>query len=242
MSALTSSIAHELGQPLSSMIYNTEALQVLIDRGRATPGAISEILTDIRSQGVQATQIIDRVWTMLRGRDMDQKPTDLHLVIAESLALVAHDINARQINATVHLSSSPCIISGDQVLLQQVIVNLVLNAMDAMASTPPGRRHLTVRSGITAADVVVSVSDTGTGVPADVSTLFTPFVTRKSHGLGIGLTIVRSIVDAHGGTIDAQNNPDGGATFTIRFPRSQVAMSMSAPPAPPRHSTARTRV
>ena len=177
---------------------------------------------------------------MLRGRDMDQKPTDLRLVIDESLALVAHDINARQIQATVDLSSSPCIISGDQVLLQQVIVNLVLNAMDAMASMPPARRQLTVRSQVTAADVVVSVSDTGTGLPADVSTLFTPFVTEKSHGLGIGLTIARSIVDAHGGTIGAQNNPDGGATFTISFPRSAMVNSLSAAPAAARQSAAPT--
>ena len=116
----------------------------------------------------------------------------------------------------VNLSSSPCVISGDQVLLQQVLVNLVINAMDAMAEMPPARRHITITSEVRAADVEVSVRDTGPGLPADIiGTLFTPFVTTKSRGLGIGLTIARTIVEAHGGTIEARNNPEEGATFTI---------------------------
>ena len=96
-----------------------------------------------------------------------------------------------------------------------------MNAMDAMAETPPGRRHVTISSDVRAADVDVSVRDTGPGLPAHIlDTLFTPFVTTKARGLGIGLTIVRSIVDAHGGTIVARNNPEGGATFTVTLRRS----------------------
>jgi C4-dicarboxylate-specific signal transduction histidine kinase len=103
------------------------------------------------------------------------------------------------------------------VLLQQVLVNLLMNAIDAMAETPADRRRLTISTDVRGADVQVSVRDTGTGLPADLDgTLFTPFVTTKSQGLGIGLTIARSIVAAHGGTIDAHNNSEGdGATFTI---------------------------
>ena len=164
---------------------------------------------------------------MLRSHQLDKKPIDLHAVIDESLALVAHDMRARQIEATVDLSSNPCVINGDQVLLQQVLVNLVMNAMDAMAETPPARRRITIRSEVRAADVEVSVRDTGTGLPADIiGTLFTPFVTTKAHGLGIGLTIARTIVDAHGGTIDAHNNPEGGATFTVTLPRSETPARM----------------
>ena len=223
MSALTSSIAHELGQPLSSMIHNAQALQMMVTANRATPDTIGEILSDIQSQGVQATQIIDRHRTMLRSHQLDKKPIDLHAVIDESLALVAHDMRARQIEATVDLSSNPCVINGDQVLLQQVLVNLVMNAMDAMAETPPARRRVTISTEVRAADVDVSVRDTGTGLPAQIDgTLFTPFVTTKAHGLGIGLTIARTIVDAHGGTIDARNNPDGGATFTVTLRRSET--------------------
>ena len=231
MSALTSSIAHELGQPLSSMIHNAQAGRMMITADRATPDTIGEILSDIESEGVQATQIIDRHRTMLRSHQLDKKPIDLHAVIHESLALVAHDMRARQIEATVNLSSNPCIITGDQVLLQQVLVNLVMNAMDAMAETPPARRRVTISTEVRAADVEVSVRDTGTGLPAQINgTLFTPFVTTKAHGLGIGLTIARTIVDAHGGTIDAHNNPEGGATFTVTLRRSETPKILSGPP------------
>jgi two-component system sensor kinase FixL len=97
----------------------------------------------------------------------------------------------------------------------------MMNAMDAMVETPRDRRRVTVRSEVRTADVEMSVRDTGAGLPAAVrGTLFAPFVTTKSNGLGIGLTIVRTIVDAHGGAIDARNNPDGGATFTVTLRRS----------------------
>ena len=204
------------------MMHNAQALQMMVTANRATSDTIGEILSDIQAQGVRATQIIDRHRTMLRSHQLDKKPIDLHAVINESLALVAHDMRARQIEATVNLSSNPCVINGDQVLLQQVLVNLVMNAMDAMAETPPARRRVTISSEVRAADVEVSVRDTGPGLPADIiGTLFTPFVTTKSHGLGIGLTIARTIVDAHGGTIDARNNPEGGATFTVTLRRSE---------------------
>jgi signal transduction histidine kinase len=223
MSALTISIAHELGQPISSMIHNAEALQRMVTADRATSDTIGEILSDIQTQGVQARHIIDRHRTMLRSRQLDMTPIDLHVVINDSLALVDHDMKARQIEATVNLSPNPCVVSGDQVLLEQVLVNLVVNAMDAMTDTTPTRRHITIRSEIRSADVEVSVSDSGTGLSADViDTLFTPFVTTKSHGIGMGLTIARTIVDAHGGTIDARNNPNGGATFTVTLRRSET--------------------
>jgi signal transduction histidine kinase len=116
------------------------------------------------------------------------------------------------------------------VLLQQVLVNLVMNAMDAMAETPPARRCVAIRTEVRAADVELSVSDTGTGLPGHVEgKLFTPFVTTKALGTGIGLTIARTIVDAHHGTIDAHNNPGGGATFTVTLPRSETPENLSGP-------------
>ena len=137
MSALSNSIAHELGQPLSSMMHNATALQGMVAANRATPDTIGEILSDIRTQGIHATQVIDRHRTMLRSRQLDKKPIDLRAVITESLALVDHDMKTRQVEAAVDQPSNPCVISGDQVLLQQVLVNLLINAMDAMAETPP---------------------------------------------------------------------------------------------------------
>jgi C4-dicarboxylate-specific signal transduction histidine kinase len=230
MSALTSSIAHELVQPLTSMIHNAQAGRLMIAANSATPDAVGEILSDIESEGVQATQIIDRQRSMLRSRQLDKKPIDIHSVIRESLALVGHGMRARQIEATVDLSSNPCIISGDQVLLQQVLVNLLTNAMDAMAEMPPGSRRVTVSTEFRADDVAVSVRDTGTGLPAQINdTLFKPFVTTKAHGLGLGLAIARAIVDAHGGAIDGHNNPEGGATFTLTLRRAETPKVLSGP-------------
>jgi len=232
MSALTSSIAHELGQPLTSMISNAQAGRMMITANQATPDTVCEILSDIESEGVQATQIIDRHRTMLQGHQLDTKALDLHDVIHESLALVAHDMRTRQVEATVNLSSHACIITGDQVLLQQVLVNLMMNAMDAMAETPPARRRVTISTEARGDAVDVSVRDAGTGLPAQIDgTLFTPFVTTKPQGLGIGLTITRTIVDTHGGTIDAHNNPDGGATFTVTLRRVEAPGDLSGPPA-----------
>jgi C4-dicarboxylate-specific signal transduction histidine kinase len=128
------------------------------------------------------------------------------------------------------LPPTPCVVSGDPVLLQQVLVNLLINAMDAMADTAPARRRVAIRSEVKAEGVAVSVRDAGTGLPAQINgTVFTPFVTTKSNGLGIGLTIARTIVDAHGGSIDARNNPEGGATFTVTLRLSETPTIQPAP-------------
>jgi signal transduction histidine kinase len=223
MSALTHSIAHELGQPITSIIHNAGALQIMVTDKSATPETIEEVLVDIQAEGFRAAQIIERAREMLRNHQPQRRPVNLHTLVSESLALLAYDMRARQITVNVNLSSNPCVISGDQVLLQQVFVILVMNAMDAMAEMPPTQRHVTITSAVKSADVEVTVRDTGSGLSADIiDTLFTPFTTTKSGGLGIGLAIARSIVDAHGGSIEARNNPEGGATFTVTLRAAEL--------------------
>jgi signal transduction histidine kinase len=220
MAALTSSIGHELGQPLSAMMHNAQALQMMLAAASATPEATAEIAADIQAEAVLATRIIDRHRTMLRSRQLDKKPIDLHSVVDESLALLAHDLASRGIEPVLDLASAPCTLEGDSVLLQQVLVNLVRNATDALAEVPSDRRLLTIRSQVGPSEVALAVCDTGPGLPAEVvAGLFTPFTTTKSQGLGIGLTIARTIVEAHGGTIGAHSNLAGGATFTVTLPR-----------------------
>jgi signal transduction histidine kinase len=221
ISAMTFSIGHELAQPLTSIVTNAHALQMMVAASRAAPDATGEILADIEAGAVLATQIIERHRTMLRSRELRKMPIDLHSVITGSLALVARDMRARQIEATLDLSSTPCIVDGDQVLLVQVLVNLMRNAMDALSETSATRRRITIRSAVTSAAIEVTVCDTGAGLPPEIiDTLFTPFVTTKPHGLGIGLAIAQRIVDAHGGTIGAHENADGGTTFTVTLLRS----------------------
>ncbi len=223
MSALTGSIAHELSQPLSAMIYNAEALQLMIKASRATTENITEILADIHADGVLAGEIIERHRAMLRSRKIEKKEVDLREVVSDTLALVAYDIRERHVEVSVNLPANACRLHGDPVLLEQVLVNLVINAMDAMAATPPGRRRITISSESSGTDVVVVVHDSGPGLPADLlDRLFTPFVTTKSNGVGIGLAIARTIVEAHGGTISARNSPVGGAIFTLTLPATDA--------------------
>jgi C4-dicarboxylate-specific signal transduction histidine kinase len=166
---------------------------------------------------------------MLRSHQLHVTTIDLHAVVHESLALVAHDLKTREIGTTIGLSTGPCLISGDAVLLQQVLVNLIMNAIDAMAETPKAWRHLTLATEVRSTDVLLSVRDAGMGLPPQVDgAQFVPFVTTKAHGLGIGLTIARTIIDAHGGTIDGRNNPERGATFSLTLPRGEVHTSRSA--------------
>jgi signal transduction histidine kinase len=219
VSAMTGSIAHELSQPLNAIQHNAQAGEMLIGANRGTPEALQEILADIRTANVRASQIIERHRTMLRNHEVDRKPIDLRSVVRESVAFVVHDTSAKQIQIDIALPAAACIVRGDRVLLQQVLVNVIMNAVDAMAATPPEKRRITVRLDVTQEAVDLSVRDAGSGLPVSVDhQVFEPFVTTKRNGIGIGLTIARAIVEAHRGTMAARNNPEGGATFTITLP------------------------
>ena len=220
ISALTTSLGHELGQPLAAITYNAEVLRMMVAAGGAVPEETAEIVADIQAGTALAKQIVDRHRTMLRSHQLNRQPVDIHSVIEESIALVSHEMRAQRIELTLELSSTPGVVDGDQVLLQQVLVNLLRNAMEALPEAPPERRRIAIRSVVGDAEVAVTVSDTGRGLPSEIlGKLFSPFVTTKTHGLGIGLTISRQLVEAHDGTIDAHENLDGGATFTVTLPR-----------------------
>lgn len=219
VSAMTGSIAHELSQPLNAIQHNAQAGELLIGSNRGTPEALKEILADIRTANVRASDIIERHRMMLKKHDVDPKPLEFHDVVSESVAFVAHDTAAKQVQIAVDQPSAPCTIRGDRVLLQQVLVNVIMNAVDAMADTPVEKRRISVRYNLREDAVDLSIRDAGSGLSVDInSQVFEPFVTTKNNGIGIGLTIARAIVEAHRGTMEARNNPDGGATFTITLP------------------------
>jgi signal transduction histidine kinase len=216
---MAATFAHELSQPLGAMRFNLEAAERLIATNRATPDELREILRDVRSQDGHVEQIIQRHRSMLKKREVEKRPVDVSDVVREGLALLAHDIQARRVVVKVQLPAAPCVVDGDAVLLQQVIVNLVTNAMDAVQETPLERKQIVVSTEMAADHVEVAVRDYGPGLPQALNgRLFEPFVTTKAHGLGIGLNIVRGIVEAHGGTIRARNVAEGGAEFRFTVP------------------------
>ena len=226
MSALSGSIGHELGQPLGSIRLNADAADRLIASNRATPEELRDILRDIGREDDRATQIIGRLRAMMKNtQDIDKRPLDVFAVVRESLAIVAHDASARRVQIDCRLPSAPCFVLGDQVLLQQVIINLVLNAFDAMADADASAdRRIVIEAALGTAVVEISVRDSGPGVPVQLNgRLFDPFVTTKPNGLGLGLSIVSSIVAAHGGTIGSHNAAEGGAVFCVTLPQTKSA-------------------
>jgi signal transduction histidine kinase len=225
VSALTGSIAHELRQPLGSILYNTQAAERLVASDRATRDVLRDILTDIRMADIRASEIIERHRALMTAHAVELQSIDLHDVVRESVALVASDVRTRRVQLDVAPPVAACPVVGDPVLLQQVLVNLVVNAMDAMADTPPEYRRLTVRTTAGEETVEMTVRDAGTGLSSSLDgRLFEAFVTTKDSGLGIGLTIARAIVESHRGRLDARNNPEGGATFSVTLPKAVDAV------------------
>ena len=217
MGELSASMAHELNQPLGSILHNAEVAEKLLNRGALDD--LEEILRDIKSEDKRASEIIRRQRAMLQKREHEQRLLDLNAVVRESLAIVAHDAEIRRVRIETDLSTAQCTVTGDQIMLQQVVLNLVLNAMDAMAGVPVARRRLTVRTTKARELIEIAVRDSGDGIAPEVAPrLFEPFVTTKATGMGIGLAIVQGIVATHGGAIEARNNAEGGATFRVTLP------------------------
>jgi C4-dicarboxylate-specific signal transduction histidine kinase len=234
MGEMASALAHELNQPLGTIRLSVAAAERLVSSGRGSPDELNEILREIDREDTRASQIIQRQRAMLQKRELERCRLDLNHVLRESLGIVAHEAELRRVRLDLQLSDTPCAVIGDQILLQQVIVNLLVNAMDAMAQTPAADRRVVVKATMTRHVAEVSVRDRGEGIAAAVlARLFEPFVTTKAKGLGIGLAIVRGSIEEHGGTIQAANNPDGGATFWFTLPAIDSALVEARVQSPP---------
>jgi signal transduction histidine kinase len=224
MGELAASIAHELGQPLAAILANAKAAELMLAAGPADLEEIRSILDDIRKDDVRAAEIIRGMRELLRKRELSTRSIDVNELARETAALVAADARSRDVELDLSLAPGAAMASGEPIYLQQVLLNLLLNAVAAVSSEPPNRRRVRVQT--TAGDNVVEtvVSDTGHGIPTEqLATIFEPFVTTKAEGLGVGLSIARSIVEAHGGRIEAANNPEGGATFRFTLPAPKRA-------------------
>ncbi len=216
---LTASIAHELSQPLSAILSNTAAAEMLLEANSSDVADVKQILADIRKDDVRASEVIRHIRTLFRKRQLEIEALDINELASDTLTFVA--IEARQRNVAWKSELTPRLpfVKGDRVQLQQVLLNLVLNAMDAMRDTPWTERRLIVSSGKEEGHVKVSVSDAGHGIPADrLPRLFESFFTTKKEGMGLGLSISRAIIEAHHGRMWGTNNVGGGATFGFLLP------------------------
>jgi two-component system, LuxR family, sensor kinase FixL len=205
---LSGAFAHELAQPLTSILGNAEAALELLPPD--TPR-----LSDIRD--VRAAEVIQRLRSMLTQGEIQRRPVDLNQLVREVLSLARSDLITRNVSVTTQLDPLAGLVLADPVQLQQVLLNLIVNACEAMSGSPPSERRLTIatRPVDEGRAIECSVADCGSGIrPGDTERIFQPFVTTKKQGLGLGLAICRSIIEAHGGRLWGENAADGcGAVF-----------------------------
>jgi PAS domain S-box-containing protein len=218
---LMASIAHEINQPLTSIMANAGAGLHRLGH-QASADAVSElreILLDIRDQGRLAGDVIERLRALAGKRPLERQALDVNELASDILRLVGGDARRRGVALRTELVPALPAIAADRVCLQQVVLNLLVNAMDALDQVEEEDRELVVRTRLLDDAVEVAVSDTGRGIPADrLPKLFDAFFTTKKDGLGLGLAIARSIVEAHGGRIWAEDHGGRGATFRMTLP------------------------
>jgi two-component system, LuxR family, sensor kinase FixL len=217
---LAAGLAHELNQPLGAILTNVQAARRIVRLVPPQTDLLSEILDDVAADDLRATEVIRRMRALLRKGELDFQPVDLNEITHDVLRLIASDAILRQVRVTPQFEPDLPGVLGDRVQLQQVILNLAVNAMEAMVSAPMERRRLVVRTSHPRPMLVqVAVQDQGPGFSPDVlRRMYDPFFSTKADGLGMGLSISRSIIDAHGGRIRAYNNPSGGAIVAFTLP------------------------
>jgi len=227
---LSGAIAHELSQPLAAILTNAQAARRLLVQDPVDLKEIRAILDDVIANDKRASVVIERLRALLRKDHSAFELLDLNDVAEEVLEIAHSDLVARRVSVTTRLKPSLQPVLGDRIQLQQVLLNLVVNACEAMSATPLADRQLIVTTTIRDAFAELSVADQGVGIPAEhLDAVFEPFVTFRDQGLGLGLSITRSIVLAHGGRIAAENNRGGGSTFRCVLPVAADSLGPGTP-------------
>jgi PAS domain S-box-containing protein len=220
---LAASIAHEINQPLAAVIANAEACLSWLDRSPPELAAARRSVEWIVDDAQRAGEVIRRVRALAKKTDTEMALLDVNELVRDAMALVQRELSRNAVALRMELASRLPSIYGDRVQLQQVIINLVMNGIEAMQAINEGPRRLSIRSGQDdLGRVFLTVADTGSGISdADAERIFTPFFTTKSSGMGMGLAICRSIVEAHAGRLSVFRNEEGGATFQVVLPLHQ---------------------
>jgi PAS domain S-box-containing protein len=232
MGEMTASFAHELNQPLTAIANNASAARRFLQRGNIDPALLQQLLQDMVADSQRAGEVIRGIRSLVRKETSVQTLLNLNSVITETVRLVSSDVLNRESVVTTELDTQLPQVNAALVQVQQVLLNLIINALDAVESLPPAERRIIVSTRSDRGDVAeVSVRDFGIGLPKDrPEKVFDHFFSTKQKGMGMGLAIVRSIVEAHGGTITAENAPDRGARMVVRLPAAagQVQKSKAA--------------
>jgi C4-dicarboxylate-specific signal transduction histidine kinase len=217
---LTASIAHEVNQPLAGVIANAEACLRWLDRATPNLDAVRRSVEWVIEDGNRASEVIRRIRALANKTEIERVPLDVNEIVREVITLVQRELISHQVSLQMELAPVLPTILGDRVQLQQVIINLVMNGIEAMQPVTDRRRELVIRSCQDEPhQVLASLSDCGVGISAEnADRLFNAFFTTKAGGMGMGLSICRSIVEAHGGRLWATANQPCGATFQFTLP------------------------
>ena len=219
MGELTASLTHELNQPLAAILSNAQAGLRFLQSGKIDLDELREILQDITQDDQRAGSVIRSLRSMVKREEVERKPVILNNVLNDVVQIFHTESVFRNVRVETELDGSLPPVLGDKVQLQQVVLNLILNAADAMSENPPEQRKIILCTRVKDDRVRVTVRDFGAGVDqANLERIFEAFFTTKGAGLGMGLNICRAVVEAHGGRIRAENNPDRGATFVFELP------------------------
>ncbi|HEX5765320.1 MAG TPA: ATP-binding protein [Woeseiaceae bacterium] len=222
LGTLSSSLTHELSQPMSAILINTRLGAQLLKGPNPDLEELRQILDDIRRDNQRAIEVIDHLRSLLKRRSLDFTPVSVERLLEDTSALLKSDAIARNVRLECASDAGTGMVHGDVVHLSQVLINLIINAMDAVADLPDGRRHVSVRAcTIDGSWVELAISDSGRGIPPDsLGRIFEPFYTTKAAGMGMGLSISRIIVEAHAGRIWAENG-GYGTTLRVQLPLAE---------------------
>jgi two-component system sensor kinase FixL len=224
MGEMTASVAHELNQPLTAIANNAAAARRFLERGNIDPALLQQLLQDMVADSQRAGEVIRGIRALVRkDKSVVRSVLNLNAVIADTLRLVSSDVLLRESVVTTEMDHNLPLVEAAPVQIQQVLLNLIMNSLDAVEALPPGERRILVSTrSLNGESAEVSVRDFGAGLPKDrPGKVFDHFFSTKQTGMGMGLTIVRSIIELHGGTISAENAPDRGARFFFRLPAAR---------------------